>query len=148
MPVAETVNNGVNGIVTVDAADTEWAYMAGFVDGEGCISAHPSPKRKHTPRHRRPYLTISQRVEAPLTYIQGIFGGWMKIDSRGKYVWGCGGMRMKAILEGMLPYLVLKRKEAALALHLFHATHEDTIRLAKELRLLKYRNRNLTLEDL
>jgi len=97
----------------------ELSYMAGFFDGEGCISVGV---------YGNDYLSIvvniAQNKIDPLLLFQKHFGGPIhkKMDKR--YSFGPSHMYQvyttvgKKVLEGLVPYLVLKKPQAILGLEL------------------------------
>jgi hypothetical protein len=103
--------------------DWKAAYTAGFFDGEGCVLVSVRLDGSYSLA-----ITISQKFPEPLEFIQANFGGKITrkkhIESRpgfrdGLYEiyelrWNSGFTR--PVLEAMLPYLVLKKNQAELAL--------------------------------
>jgi hypothetical protein len=57
--------------------ETDWAYAAGFVDGEGCIAII----RQNVPSRGRSYYTVhvvvANRDKAVLDWMQSLWGGWV-----------------------------------------------------------------------
>ena len=116
----------------------ELAYIAGFFDGEGCI----------TSGGRRCSLAISasNTDKQPLEFIQRIFGGSIyeclpkKLKWSTVYNWRIGGAYALIVLESLLPYLIVKRRQALLGIELIKSS--DIGRQASivtELRMLKSR---------
>lgn len=89
------------------------AYFAGFFDGEGCI---------HIDNKHRLSITVSNTNERVIEMFSTIIGGTVKIRSRRNSKqrditrWAVSGQRAMMFLEKMLPYLVVKREEAELAI--------------------------------
>ena len=96
--------------------EVELAYIAGFFDGDGSISAECVNQRWY------PSVSMSQKDPMILLWIQGFFGG--RIDVVGGV--GYGDSHSLALrkeeriqfLRAVLPYLKIKRKRAELALQL------------------------------
>jgi hypothetical protein len=98
----------------------DWAYLAGFFDGEGCISLHS--------RYRvdgwRVRLTVSQSDYRLLAlYEKFEVGRLRRIEPRGKfkarpsYQWIINkGSEVEWLLQGMMPYLRFKKDQASLAI--------------------------------
>lgn len=85
----------------------EHPYIAGFFDGEGCIYAH----------HSACYIQmeIGQNDRRPLDFIQQRYGG--KIRRRdNQWRWLCPAASSERFLRDMLPYLLVKKEQAVLAL--------------------------------
>lgn len=96
------------------------AWAAGFFDGEGCIYVAKSKNDKL--RHGIRYeirITVSQVDVIPLKVLISLFGGSLHKRSKGTkhiYNWYLNGASALKVLEKLLPYLVLKNKEAKIAL--------------------------------
>lgn len=83
-------------------------YLAGLFDGEGCISLS---MRSDTGNHRL-CVNYAQKDPTILIYIRMAYGG--EIDGACHLRWV--GISAKPILEMLLPYLVIKKKQALAAL--------------------------------
>lgn len=94
-------------------------YLSGFIDGEGSIFA-PCPKRHRFPRTI--VLKIGNTHWGALKFLQKNFGGNLTRKRAGKrakkyhriLVWK--GIGTKIILKQVLPFLIIKKKQAELAL--------------------------------
>lgn len=85
---------------------TEAAYIAGFFDGEGCISLTNRGAVK---------VTISQKIVDPLDFIQETLGAGSiyYANKRESYRYYLGGRPLViSFLEQTLPYLIVKREKA------------------------------------
>jgi hypothetical protein len=100
-------------------------WAAGFFDGEGCISigkAQPQLKYYKHNHHYTVRLTVYQNIRAPLQIFKELFGGTIKLrPATGKqknngWVWSIGGRGLVAALTQMLPYLIVKKEQAELAI--------------------------------
>jgi hypothetical protein len=97
--------------------DTELAWAAGFFDGEGCITVF-----KSTLYGPKLNVSIGQVVKAPLQVLHDMFGGtlyWKEAYGSHKsgiwmLEWRDG--KSESFLKSILPYLVVKRSQAELAL--------------------------------
>ena len=106
-------------------ARAELAYLAGIIDGEGCIGVYRSGWRyagRRTPRHALT-LKVTNTDPRMLLWIMERFGGTVRPTGekrprhRESWVWQMGSARMAAnILVAVFPYLVIKREQAVLAL--------------------------------
>jgi len=102
--------------------DIELAYMAGIIDSDGCISI-----QKHTAcSSYRPYMTIIQRDMALIEWLYANFKGSVNVvstkrnDGRDFYLrWLIADGRMIEILKMCLPYLLLKKGQAEVAIELY-----------------------------
>lgn len=95
----------------------EAAYLAGFIDGEGCI---------HTNRHSKAIPTIMINIvntdKETLQWIANLLGCKVYPKARGKvgwkpsYVVHIGTKKCREVLPQLIPYLRVKRQHAAIAL--------------------------------
>ena len=86
--------------------DSAWA--AGFVDGEGCISLTS---------HRTLVLRVSQKDLRPLRKLKEMFGGSIRPQKpTGCAQWYLSSAYAVAAIQQMLPFLILKREQADVAL--------------------------------
>lgn len=99
--------------------DAEIAYLAGFFDGEGCVSIIHTPARGE--HYYEVRVSANQVDPSPLYVMQRRFGGRLiplatKPGLRQQYGWIVTGPRGRAALEAMLPFLIVKRTQAILAM--------------------------------
>jgi hypothetical protein len=102
--------------------EIERAYLAGFIDGEGCIQIGrnlPRGKSKNLSYYLA--VSVSNTNEAIINYLQSTFGGAVgnmkrKVNHRPCQNWIIRGHRARALLEMILPYLRQKKTEAELAI--------------------------------
>lgn len=96
-------------------ANHNFAYFAGFFDGEGTVDI----RAKHT--HNGKYLRfelrvqIPQVIDEPLIKAQSIWGGNLV---RGKRItiWACASKLAVQFLSDILPYTIIKTEEIQWAL--------------------------------
>ena len=94
------------------------AYIAGFVDGEGCMGMY------YRQGHIRPSFSVSNTNEKVINRIQSCLGGSKHIYKRKKQHWrDCYNLsfahnKVEVILKKLLPYLVVKKKQAVIILSL------------------------------
>lgn len=97
--------------------ELDYAWAAGFFDGEGSITIHqPSAERSH----RFAIMIGNTRIE-PLLKMSKLFGGRVtsyrvELGKQPAWKWSRAGKSAIPALQAMLPYLVNKRVEAELAL--------------------------------
>ena len=94
------------------------AWAAGFIDGEGHISIV-----KRNPYGFAVRVTVAQQVRLPLDKLQELFGGTVKFQAsqgrHGMWIWLLQGTReLQHALSTLMPHLVLKQEEAAIALRM------------------------------
>ncbi len=98
--------------------DTDIAWAAGFIDGEGCIQLSRAGRgmRAHVLR-----INVPQVHRAPLDRLAAMFGGGVHPKQttnprhRQQHVWEITSYRAAAALRRLRPYLLLKGREADLA---------------------------------
>jgi LAGLIDADG-like domain len=94
--------------------DTEAAYLAGLIDGDGSIGLHVSRSG-----HRTHRVTIHQKDPMILHWTQSVVGAG-HISSRlpnhlGGIMWRwriSGRLQTQAFLRQLIPYLQIKRERA------------------------------------
>lgn len=108
-------------------ADIRYAYLAGFIDGEGCIRITKTKIQDAARRRTHAYflwMTAANTCEAVIRAIREEFGGDVADTRKYKknpnwansWRWRITGPRCAKIIERMLPFLIVKRNEALVAL--------------------------------
>ena len=102
------------------------AYMAGVIDSDGYIGIvkQSETRRKHTTEYFRTVITVSQVQLEAIELLRERLGGSFGITQRQKgsnwkslYRWGVYNKKdTKRILEMLLPYLKIKRKQAEMVI--------------------------------
>lgn len=111
--------------------DTDAAYFAGFVDGEGCITID---RQKRTNAHHKqpfyyvPRMSVTNRHKPTLDYLYILSGEVGSYRTRclsvrnpkwaDCYWLGWTGRGIEKFLPKILPYLKIKRKQAELVLEM------------------------------
>ena len=101
---------------------TDWAYAAGFVDGEGCIAIVRSFVRSRGRYYYGAHVVVSNLDRGVLEWMQHIWGGWVVAASgqpgraRPTWAWRHTGMKAKPFLIGIRPWLRIKRQQCDNAL--------------------------------
>ena len=99
--------------------DTQLAWLAGFIDGEGCVRISRD-RTRHDNLSYTLSIQISQKDPAILREIQANWGGslYHKQPERngGVYNLQIKSRQGAVLLEALLPYLRVKRTQAELAL--------------------------------
>ncbi len=122
---------------------TDYAYMAGLVDGEGCITIQKidSPKyytRRHSPQYQLK-ISIDMTSLDCLEKAQGVFGG--KITSRDRdgtnyriYHWYLFSKNASNVCKKLLPYLREKKQQAICAIDFqkILKSHSGRVRLTEK----------------
>lgn len=103
-------------------SDTDLAYLAGLIDGEGSICIFHSTgitKGKRYGRLRL-ILNIYNNHYDTLSWVHNMFGGTLRRVSRNReewttsYVWQTGWQNAAIILVSCRPYLKIKKQQADL----------------------------------
>ena len=97
------------------------AYLAGIIDGEGCISITKVPPKRG---RVSPAYRLSCALGMANAYIPQLFkfsfGGSVSRSQKGQnktiWSWRTSGILANTFLKALLPYLRLKRNEAELAI--------------------------------
>jgi hypothetical protein len=99
--------------------DTEWAYLAGIIDGEGSIYVAAVDK------YQQPRISITNTDRRLLLWVQHITGGgsinfrdYAHRNGHWKpcWNWRAAANQMTRILQMVRPYLIIKGEQADLAL--------------------------------
>ena len=100
------------------------AYVAGLIDGEGCISVNRSKTKSDYIYSARIDVGMSAKAGPLLKMLHTQFGGGLRqIRKRTRrwaaaYAWGVFGHAAGRLLRDLLPHLVLKRQQASLGIEL------------------------------
>src|SRR4051812_43729904 len=100
------------------------AYVAGIIDGEGCISLHKvKSDDNHLYDRLYPRLTVGMTNDDVIFTLHKNFGGSIyKITRKNKkhkdyFVWKIMGQPTVELLEKTLPHLIVKLQQAKLAIN-------------------------------
>ena len=100
---------------------TDWAYMAGFFDGEGSIGFMTMGRRRKTFRLR---VQVISTNEWAVQFLRFSSGGSVGVDRhtlfqrmrwKTAYRWGVYDNKAYSFLKQIYPYLKLKKPQAELA---------------------------------
>jgi hypothetical protein len=94
---------------------TDWAYAAGFVDGEGCIAIARSFSTRSGRYQYGVQIVVANRDRGVLDWMQTTWGGWVVAvsaraeHSRQCWNWRCRtGLSARPFLNGIRPWLRIK----------------------------------------
>lgn len=130
------------------ATNTDIAYIAGYIDGDGCFSIRDNAKKRNGTIH------ISSTNKDILYEFACLFGGSVQISKSGKtprqkpcHQFIIGGKPSYEFTKKLLPFLVEKRNEALLYISFFetscYVTRQkiiDDLKIAKSERFLVCRD--------
>ena len=101
--------------------NVDWARMAAFIDGEGCIAITRLSFGVKNPRYQL-VLQITNTDPRLLIWLGKTFEGQGSFSvrpiegQRPRHDWCIASKKAEAILQGCLPYFVMKRDQAELAI--------------------------------
>jgi hypothetical protein len=117
--------------------ETQRAYIAGVVDGEGCISLSKTRvKRKTFPFYTYTYhlsLSIGNTNKEIIEYINNVYPsniylqaqcGWKKRA----YIWKISDTKLVPFLKKIERYLIIKKKQCVLAKQYFNSITKNKIK--------------------
>ena len=105
-----------------EPADTDWAYAAGFVDGEGCIAIVRSFVKPRGRYYYGVHVVVANRDRNVLLWMKERWGGWVVAvpvqhsRTRQSYTWRCTSLGAKPFLIGIRPWLQIKPQQCDNAL--------------------------------
>ncbi len=113
-------------------SDTDWAYAAGLLDGEGCILIAKQRQGVKQFFYYKVSIRITQNEYGMciLQWLKDTFGGCLCVCNKQSpkykiptYNWFISNSTSRPFLEGIHPYLKLKRAQAELALEFLNQTN-------------------------
>jgi len=115
----------------IPTSPTVLAHIAGIVDGEGCVGIYRHRYRAsgedRMSHHVR--LNIANTCVPLMDYLSVHLGGEVRVYARGThkpvYVWQAYGENAGMVLQAILPYLVVKKQHAEIALEFLGLGHYD-----------------------
>jgi len=100
--------------------ETDLAYLAGIIDGEGCISVSENPRNGR--KYYRLILDVTNTNDILMQWLEDTFGGivrtnYARAENRSNlHGWTVSGKQCQELLAMVLPYLIIKKAQAELAL--------------------------------
>lgn len=109
-----------------NVSELDWARLAAYIDGEGCISIK-SVHGYHAAKSRRVFyldVTVANTDPRLGQWLKTIFGGSVSVSKRGHLspnwapliTWTVASAHAAAIVLRCLPFFVIKREQADVAL--------------------------------
>lgn len=102
--------------------DADIKYIAGFFDGEGSVGIYKNSSKKYPGFYLRTQITQNKgkEVEGLMLFLKNAYGGNLgeqkTLSSGIKYNWQLGSDSAVRFLEDIKPYLILKKKQAEIAI--------------------------------
>jgi hypothetical protein len=130
-----------------EPSEMEWARLAAYIDGEGCISI-----TYHCKKGRYNFFSLLidiANTDIRLMYwLQEHFGGWLSVNQASAtdnrrvpcYHWRMSQKDYVEALEKMMPYLVIKKEQAEIAIAFrktFRPSRFNRIRIPNEIMQLR-----------
>ncbi len=98
------------------------AYIAGFIDGEGCIGILKRQRKNFSPEYHI-YVSVGQKDAQILDWLAKNYSGAIHHVKRdGSYMWNLSYNNAYNFLKQILPYLKYKKPQAQLALSFYEQT--------------------------
>lgn len=114
--------------------ELDLAWVAGFVDGEGYIGAHDCTKPSNKTRAISVLIDVTQVRRLPLDKLHAVLGvgnihANHRMSARGysggpTYTWRAYCGNAVIALQRLFPFLVLKRRQAEIAIELHTTTYQ------------------------
>jgi hypothetical protein len=120
------------------------AYLAGIIDGEGTIGIYSSSLKQPSPSYNLQVLVTNCDAALMMWLVDNI-GGTVNVrkgarpNHRSVFRWRVYNQEALALVEAILPYLVIKRAQAELALRYRDAKWRDRPTLKAEMHVLNRR---------
>lgn len=93
-------------------SQADFIYLAGIVDGEGCIRVNNAPR-----------LHITNTSQILIEWLVDRFGGYVWVqqtsfvdNNKPRFQWEVSARQCEAILQQIVPFLVIKKLQAQLVL--------------------------------
>jgi hypothetical protein len=101
--------------------DVKYAYLAGLIDGEGCVSIINTTSVDRPGLHYQLRLMISMTHQPTIEFLAKEFGGRVNAVQQNKkwktrYAWIVCSMNAKKLLTRTQPYLICKQEQARLGI--------------------------------
>jgi hypothetical protein len=109
--------------------ETDYAYLAGLIDGDGCVLVRRRDRNKESTgdRRRGPSFSINVKIGGETKHIYGLREKHENIGSvytrKGKRKrhlaeWTIAAKRGRALLEKVVPHMILKKPQGLLVLQM------------------------------
>ena len=129
----------------------EMGYLAGLIDGEGCISIMSQGSKQRKSRRFALRVAIKMTHLGVLKYVQTLIGGSIQSEIESQNIrWKkqhrwiiARRSEVKALLTALAPYLIVKRGQAELALRFINLDERrcPSVRAEMHSRMLRLNQR-------
>lgn len=115
--------------MTMQPTKLQLAWAAGFVDGEGYIGLTRNFDKVRGYYSYRIQIEAAQVIRTPINLLHNLFGrgrvGFGSNPKRGYWYWRTFGIDAIRVAEALLPYLIVKRRQAEYLLEYEHTTRQQ-----------------------
>jgi hypothetical protein len=133
---------GPDRVVDYEAvSQINWARLAAYIDGEGCIRIHQnSPHRKTGEKYHGVMIIVAQRGPELTDWLVENFGGFSYLSKAyptrtAMHYWRSSTSQSYEILKRCRPYMIVKGEQADVAIEYRETTQSTTRKLPTELKL-------------
>jgi len=127
--------------IKLTPTEIDWARLAAFIDGEGCISIYATSQPGMKNKAYSTQVGVTNTDPRILFWIRATFGGHVyprelpkKSQHRQSYQWVAQSRKLSAwVLEGCYPYFLSKKEQADIALALYRRVRDAKCRRWKEI---------------
>ena len=133
--------------------DTIYAYIAGLIDGEGCISIRKCRQGQFI--YYKPMIEVGMVNKEPIKLLEKTFGNsaWYEVVPTGKrklicHKWRVTGTNCLPVLNTILPYIIVKKEQALLAIELIKRIFPRGKHFTPEVRLSEDQARSVLYEKM
>jgi hypothetical protein len=115
--------------------DTQAAYMAGIMDGEGTFYiGNYSGNRKNGDKHFQTVIAVATTDKSLMDWLVNVFGGSFRAYTpkqmakncrKQVYRWQATSNRLLHICQIILPYLVIKKRQAEIMIEIRNTFNDE-----------------------
>ena len=117
----------------------EW--IAGFIDGEGCLTISKQVRKNRPSVAWRPSVTVANTNYESLTILKSTYGGTLRFNTGKRsnlktgvkwsdsWSWYCPQSKVVELCNDLLPYLIIKKHNAEILIEFMN--HLQTTKRAK-----------------
>jgi hypothetical protein len=100
------------------------AWVAGFIDGEGCLTISKQIRKDRPSDAWRPMVTVANTNYESLNILKSIYGGTLRFNTEKRcniktgvkwsdsWSWYCPQSKVVEFCTDLLPYLIIKKRNA------------------------------------
>lgn len=128
---------------TKTPTEIDWARLAAYIDGEGSIGLHERKRQYRADIWLR--VMISNTDPRLINWLASTFGGRAVMERRGNekhrtaFKWLVSCAHAKWILQGVLPYVLIKREQVEIGLAFQETMRAGGGRITDEIADMRYK---------